>query len=409
MSEHPQVRALEPAELRPAVDLFRGALHVAPVDDEGWQRGAALQVPGRSFGAFEDGPGGTELVGTATSFATRTAVPGGVGVHTAAVTRVGVRADRTRRGHLSALMRAQLADAAARGEVLATLRASETGIYGRFGYGVASRGRQVRVPGRSALRPGAPGGGPIRMLTGDRALSELPAVHDRLALRRPGGMTRPPSWWDGFLRGRLAEREYLAAAVHGGPHGDDGFAVWTAERDRPGTPATVHLLDLHAADAAGTAGLWRFLLGLDLVADVTAHLRPLDEDVDLLLADPRTFQVEGHADETWLRLLDVPAALAARAWGDAAPVVLRVRDALFPGNDGLVRIGPDGPKPVENGAAAPELECDVAALAMAYLGDRRPSELVATGWWGAHDADAAARADALFAMPGPVPWCGTFF
>ena len=59
-------------------------------------------------------------------------------------------------------MRAQLDDVAARGEVLAALHATEARIYGRFGYGVATRARSVRVrrSGRG-LRPGAPavGGG----------------------------------------------------------------------------------------------------------------------------------------------------------------------------------------------------------------------------------------------------------
>jgi predicted acetyltransferase len=56
----------------------------------------------------------------------------------------------------------------------------------------------------------------------------------------------------------------------------------------------------------------------------------------------------------------------------------------------------------------PELECDAAALAMAYLGDRTPSELVATGWWRAADLSAVPRADAAFATT-EVPWCGTYF
>ena len=50
----------------------------------------------------------------------------------------------------------------------------------------------------------------------------------------------------------------------------------------------------------------------------------------------------------------------------------------------------------------------MAGLAMAYLGDRRPSELVASGWWKASEATAVPRADAAFAM-ARVPWCGTYF
>ena len=63
------------------------------------------------------------------------------------------------------------------------------------------------------------------------------------------------------------------------------------------------------------------------------------------------------------------------------------------------------------GACDPELSCDVAALAMAYLGDRRPADLAATGWWTVHDPDALERADAAFAAAAAttVPWCGTMF
>ncbi|MBW0106813.1 GNAT family N-acetyltransferase [Pseudonocardia sp. KRD291] len=412
MTEYPHVRVLEPDELRASTDLFRAALHVTPLDDDGWGRGGSRHVPGRTFGAFEQLPSGggpelaPELVGTAMSFPCRTAVPGGAGVDTAAVSLVGVRADRTRRGHLSALMRAQLTDAADRGEVLATLRASETGIYGRFGYGIATRGRTVRIRGGAELRPDAPGGGTVRMLSPQRARTELPALHDRFALRRAGGMTRFDGWWPAFLEGTGPVAEFRGTAVHSGPHGDDGWAVWAVDHDQAAGD-TVRLLDLHAADATASADLWRFLLGMDLVADVTGRLRPLDEDLSLLLADPRAFRVEGLADETWMRMVDVTAALGARTWGEAAPVVLRVHDRLLPANDGTVRIGPDGPKPVE-GTVAADLECDVDALAMAYLGDRRPSELVAAGRWRAHDDAAVARADALFAT-ADIPWCGTFF
>ncbi len=412
MTDHPRVRVLEPGELRASTDLFRAALHLAPLDDDGWRRGGPRHVPGRTFGAFEEVPGGTgapgtELVGTAMSFPCRTVVPGGAAPDTAAVSLVGVRPDRTRRGHLTALMRAQLADAAARGEALATLRASETGIYGRFGYGIATRGRHVRVRSGAALHEDAPGGGSVRMVSPERARTELPALHERLGLRRPGAMTRFDGWWPGFLEGMGRAGAYRGVAVHTGPQGDDGWVVWTVDEADGAVRDTVRVLDLHAAGAAATAGLWRFLLGMDLTAHVTAALRPLDEDLSLLLADPRAFGVETLADETWLRLVDVTSALAARTWGGAAPVVLRVHDRLRPVNDGVLRLGPDGPEPVE-GPAAVELECGVDALAMAYLGDRRPSELVTAGRWRAHDPAAVARADALFAT-ADLPWCGTFF
>ncbi|WP_214365287.1 GNAT family N-acetyltransferase [Pseudonocardia sp. H11422] len=407
------VATLTANELRAAHTLFGRALHRRPATDDGWPWTERAYAPGRTFGVHVDGA----LAGTATSFPTRTAVPGGAALPTAAVTRVGVRADRTRRGLLSAMMRHQLADAAARGEVLATLRASETRIYGRFGYGVASRGRTVRVRARGAgWRAGAPAGGTVRLLDPDEVVGTLAALHDRLALRRPGGMTRPDGWWSVQLGRRLAEREHVQVAVHSGADGDDGFAVWTITESGTGFGQnTARVEDLHAADTGAVAGLWRFLLGLDLLVDVEGWLRPLDEPLELLLADPRDCATTAVADETWLRLVDVAAALDARAYGAADPVLLAVHDAVLPSNGGLYRISPDGVARLDGdpdgGAPShpePHLECDVAALSMAYLGDRTPSELAATGWWRVHDAAAPDRADALFRTAGS-PWCGTFF
>ncbi len=407
------MRVLAPEELRAAHDLFGTALHRGPADDTLWQRRRDSYAPGRTWGVVEPPTG--RLVATTTSFPTRTVVPGGAVLPLAAVTRVGVRADRTRRGLLAALMRAQLDDLRARGETLALLWASEAGIYGRFGYGVATRGRSVRVPAaRTAVRPQAPAEGAVRLLDRAEVGPALADLHDALALRRPGGIARPRPWW--ALATAHYDRGPLLAAVHTGPDGDDGFAL--AVPSGAEFAATLRVTDLHAADVAAAAGLWRFLLGVDLVGHVEAAMRPLDEPLDLLLADPRAPEVTGVADETWLRLVDVPAALAARSFPaggrPAAPVLLAVHDPLLPDNAGVYRLGPGtggwggaervGPL----GSARAELECDVAALAMAYLGDRSPSQLAATGWWTVHDPAAVPRADALFATDA-APWCGTHF
>jgi predicted acetyltransferase len=407
------VRVLEPGELRAAHDLFAATIHRGPRDDEGWARTESTYSPGRTLGVRE--PGG--LVATATSFPSRTVVPGGAVLSMAAVTRVGVRADRTRRGLLTAMMGAQFAGATGRAEPLATLRASEARIYGRFGYGVATRGRALRVRRSDAgWRDRAPAGGAVRLLARDEIIPVFTAVYERIGLGRPGAMTRPPGWWQSMYGHAVQGREHLLAAVHTGPHGDDGFALAEVDgRDGEGfAHRTLRVEDLHAADVGAAAGLWRFLLDVDLVGAVEGWLRPIDEPLELLLCDPRDCTTTGRNDETWLRILDVPVALAARSFpamtgAAAAPVLLAVHDPLLPANAGVYRIGGGPAERVGPlGAGRPELECDVAGLSMAYLGDRAPSALVATGWWRAHAAEAVTRADLLFATAA-VPWCGTFF
>jgi predicted acetyltransferase len=239
-------------------------------------------------------------------------------------------------------------------------------------------------------------------------LPNLGALHERIGLARPGGMTRPASLWQLGLGGLLEERALVVLAVHTGPDGDDGYLVATAD-DSGGWHDTVLVLrDLHAATPEAAVALWRVALGVDLASAVTARLRPLDEPLELLLADPRDCATTAVEDETWLRIVDVPAALAARRFASAGPVLLAVHDPVLAANGGVYRIADGGVERAGDlgGPLTPDLECDVAGLAMAYLGDRAPSELAAAGWWQAWSPDAPARADAAFAVERR-PWCGT--
>ena len=89
----------------------------------------------------------------------RITVPGGAQVPAAGVTRVGVQPTHRRRGINAAIMRAQLDDVHARGEPIAVLYASEGGIYGRFGYGLAAFLGEIDLEGdRSDVHPRVPAG-----------------------------------------------------------------------------------------------------------------------------------------------------------------------------------------------------------------------------------------------------------
>jgi predicted acetyltransferase len=399
------VRVLDESEHRRAHTLFRAAVHQPPAKDDMWERAVKGSfVPGRTLGGFEGG----NLIGSTYSFPMPMIVPGGAAVPTAAVTRVGVRADRTRRGVLTALMREQLAAIAAAGEPIATLRASEYPIYGRFGYGVASRGRDVEIDSpRVSMHPNAPGGGSIRLLDRDEFGTVLPQLYRSIDGRRPGTLQRSDMWWQLMLN-HPDDEHPGCVAIHTGPNGDDGFVAYHAQRDStPGDPWGLRLQvdDLHAASVAATAALWRFVAGVDLISSVRGWYRPLDEPIELLLDDARACRTIEINDETWLRLVDVDAALSARSWGEADPVVIAVDDALLPANSGGYCVTPDGVKRTDEPA---QLALTVAELGRLYLGDLSPSMLASVGRLTVQDQAALPAADALFAT-GAVPWAGTFF
>uniref|UniRef100_UPI002454B142 GNAT family N-acetyltransferase n=1 Tax=Nocardia abscessus TaxID=120957 RepID=UPI002454B142 len=325
---------------------------------------------------------------------------------TATVTHVGVLPTHTRRGVLTALLHHQLADIAERGEAVATLRASEGGIYARFGYGIASSFARVEVQRRRArLRDTVAASGPVRFVDGVAAWKLLPQIYATADISWTGAVDRPEYWW------RLQELLSTAPSyclVHGPAGAEDGFARYQpvdpmSWLSRPEKQVVVN--DFVAATPTAYRGLIRQLLSIDLVETFVFPFVALDSPLRHLLTDKRAVQVVSTRDETWLRLVDVPQALARRTYREAAAVVVEVVDPLLAANSGRYRIAADGVRRVRETA---EVTVGVADLAAVYLGGTTWRALAFAGRVDEHRPGAVAAADALFAADG-LPFSGTFF
>src|ERR1700761_4637886 len=180
-----EIRVLDSEDdLIAAANLFRAAMvGFPPLSNLAPGQITKLFEPGRIIGAFVEG----QLVGTADATTSGLTLPGGAIVSHAAVSHVGVLPSFTRKGVGTQLMRHQLRDFAARGEVVATLRASEATIYERYGYGVASSSQSVEIQtARAALRPGVGTGAPVRLLDAADAWDVLPRIYAANRPSRPG-------------------------------------------------------------------------------------------------------------------------------------------------------------------------------------------------------------------------------
>lgn len=398
------VRVLDEVEHRAANTVSRLALHDPPATDEQWHEARHAYLPGRTFGAFA----GDRLVGTAMSYRSSMTLPGGGSLPAAAVARVGVAPDHRRRGVLTELMRAQLTELAAAGEPLAALHASEPVIYGRFGYGIGTVARTVRVKARdAALRAGVPCAGEVRLVPAREALDVLPEVYQRAVAARPGMLGRDTDLWSmGYRR----PGTYRLIAVHTGPDGGDGFVTYETQEegeDDPRGGATLRVLDFHAANQVAANALWRYLIGVDLVSEVVVYSRPLDDPLEAMLVNQHAVRSELD-DELWVRLVDVPAALAGREYRGTESLVVEVRDRFLPANSGRYRIGSAAAGGVARTDEPAGLAVDVDVLAMLYLGSWRASALAGVGRLDVLDPAAPALADRLFATD-VAACCGTLF
>jgi predicted acetyltransferase len=173
----------------------------------------------------------------------------------------------------------------------------------------------------------------------------------------------------------------------------------------------VQVLELVARDPNAYRALWEFVLGTDLCQTISCWRGRVDEPLRWLLADPRRLSVNAVADDLYVRLLDIPRALAAREYAAAGELVFEVSEPFPIARTGrfLLTAGGIGAgaecRPTDQ---APDLSLSVDALGATYLGGVSFATLAAAGRITGAGHRALKVADAMFST-GVAPYCSTMF
>ena len=310
-------------------------------------------------------------------------------------------------------MQAQLADIRDRGEPIAALWASEETIYGRFGYGLSAQDAMIRASRvDAALRSELPGrSGSTRLVDHDEALREFPRIFDRVRRRSTGFVSRSDAWWEVRMLSDRSERRFGASELNRVLLELDGrlagYALYRIKPDFDGatTKSQVKVREAIGDSPEATRELWRFLLAIDLMDEIHCDLLSVDHPLFLLVQRPNRLNWKVF-DGLWLRLVDVGAALSARAYATDGRITFEVAaDPVLPDNVGVWT--------VEGGLARrsrrrPDVRLDVQGLASAYLGGFTFLELARAGRVEEVARGGLARADALFRVDAK-PWCPEIF
>ncbi|MYV96990.1 GNAT family N-acetyltransferase [Streptomyces sp. SID3343] len=413
-----EIRTIREDDIVAWTDAMSIGFHKVPDPDkenqekriEHWRERAEF---GRSRGAFD----GDRCVGTFRSFATGLTVPGGAIVPVSAITNVTVSPTHRRRGLLTRMMRADLADAAARGEAAAILIAAEYRIYGRFGFGVAADFQKLRLDTlRTRFTPGvlAEPGGVVELVSPLEMTRVGPAVHEEFRRLRPGVIGRSALWWDLYTGVRSAPKGPEPArfhAVYRDPSGRITGLIGYRSDDHwdEMVPKVTLLVDqLIALTPQAEAALWQYCANVDYVNAVEAADRSPDELLTMLVDDPRAITSGSRRDFLWARILDVPAAFSARTYGAPGRIVLDVRDDLGHARGRFAIDNGPGAAACTPTEDAPDLSLDAAALGALYLGAGSPVRLATAGRLTEHTPGAAARAEAMLRTERE-PWCPDWF
>ena len=350
----------------------------------------------RTLAVFDD----SEIVGCAHAYPYEMAVPGG-SLPTAGVRGVSVQPTHRRRGILTAMMEQQLRNIRQRGEPLAALYANESIIYGRFGFGIGSLREDWSIDRQHTAfaRPYEQRG---RMVFVNPAEMRriFPKVYRRATEARPGVIQRPGFAWDSIVIDLEEHRRGASAYFHVVYDQEGRFEGYVTYRIKD---SALLVDELMATSGEAHSALWRFCLDVDTMSSTKADGCPVDDPLWWMLADPRRLR-RSVRDAMWLRLVDVPAALAGRSYAQNGRLVIGVRDPFCSWNEGCFELegGPEGTE-CKLSSNSPELELSAADLAATFLGTVRFSTLAHAGRVQERVPGALLRADDMFAAQ-PHPW-----
>jgi predicted acetyltransferase len=361
------------------------------------------------------------IVAVAGSYRLELTVAGGGRLPMSGLAWVSVTATHRRQGINRRLLSLMADQAAARGEPILGLTASEGGIYERFGYGAATWRRSVVIDRRRVelAAPFRPEPGGVTIVEPRSSLDRFLAVFERYRRRQPGEINRPRGLFEWYLP-EPGEAQLLAGASH-----EDGFAIWTVDQNwAEGDPAhRMQVLDLIAVTPQAHRALWHTVLSTDLVGEIRTRTAVAPDDpLPFFLTDPRALRTEALADHLWLKVIDPVAAFAARSYRTDDTLVIGVD----PGGDldpagaagtghhattrtpAAFRVGSRGNTvEVEPSTEPPDVTAAPSALGPLLLGGVSASALAAGGRLRAERA-VLDRAGAFFGVD-PLPHCRSGF
>lgn len=355
---------------------------------------------------------GDLMVGTSGAFEFEMTVPGG-SVSCAGTTMVSVIPTHRRRGILRQMMRSHLDDVLDHGEPIAALWASDSAIYGRFGYGLASINQAIDVK-RSKVKfhRNAPEPTPVRMIGVEKAESILPSFFEDLRVDIPGFFHRTDAWWE---HRRFSDpetsRDGMTSQRYGvvdGENGIEGYVQFRLKSDWEGGHGAgqVVVRELLGTTPESWVGLWHFVLGHDLVDVISARNRPTWEPLFDLLEGVRRARAT-RSDALWVRLMDVPAALTARRYSAPIDLVFEVDDPMGDVTGSYWLHGDESGVECVLTEKRGTIRLDLEDLGGCYMGRSRFTELARSGRVSGDHGHLAA-ADRAFHWD-PQPWCPEIF
>jgi len=315
----------------------------------------------RALSIYDSG----QIVGTIHTELSTINVPGNI-LQTAILAYVTTQPTHRRRGMLTKLITYQLSSLYEEGIPLSNLFASESLIYGRFGYGIATQREDWTIERpHTGFIDNRSYNGQVEFVDSEHMRTEFPSIYDEAVKGRPGIVHRPNKHWDLLAMdpeerrkgyGKFFFVEYKSQNV------PKGYVMYRIKGNN------LRVRELMSTDHESYSALWQYCFGVDLIATFEAKDRVGDDSLPWLLIDPRKLR-RSVQDGMWLRIIDTTQVLENRSYNCDGNLTLRILDKLCPWNEKTLKLTSDnGGTICKESNESPDLTLTAGTLGSAYLG-----------------------------------------
>jgi predicted acetyltransferase len=410
-------------ELRPVTDqnfaAWRKAVrqgfgdHVHP-DDIPRLRNDRVEID-RLVAAVDTGS--ERIVGTGGADSYSLTVPGGATVPMAGVAYMTTSVTHRRQGAFSGIVGRIHDTARERGDVISGLWASQSHLYGRFGYGLAINSYDWEIdPGYGAFAHSPiveedESNAHVYFVDAEEAAVILPGIYEQMHQQTIGSVDRSAGRWryelfdEERIRGGASALFFAVCEEEGE---QTGYVAYRTRTVGDSDVKTIEISEQVSVTDTAHATMWRFLLNFELVDKIVAVNRPADDPLWWMLSDPRRLNRKSH-DSLWLRLLDIPRALEARTYNADGRLKIGIVSERQPEVSGtyVLEIS-DSQATVKKTTDKPDVIMTPADLSTIYLGGVTPGPLVEAGRIDTITTGSLAKLHGMFSTDS-APWCAHYY
>tara|TARA_B100000949_G_C14273693_1_gene448574 strand:- start:233 stop:1447 length:1215 start_codon:yes stop_codon:yes gene_type:complete len=349
--------------------------------------------------AIDDGT----IVGTSAWINSSISLPNAALIECGLICFVSVDVNHRRQGILTEMMKHLLLKLDKQPAPLVALWASESNIYGRFGFGVATEEEHISFNRLLVSLLDCNYVANANFLDTAEVVDVAKSLWTYNQCLRPGLPSLSESMWGLYLHKSNVKKGKWSPSFYIKAEDEVGKTGLLAYRTCEGEPNSLMVELIMSSSPSTEQALWKAVLSTDLYENIIVNHVTVDSPFWWMVDNPREITRQKN-DALWLRIINVESSLSSRLYKHDGELVILVEDR-FLNKSGIYKLSvSNGTGNVSKVKGRPDISMDVRHLSSLFLGGFSFHELWISKKITADDPGKIKLADYIFGV-SLKPWC----